>query len=92
MTIGEVAARCGLRASALRYYEDAGLLPKPPRASGRRVYGPQVIDRIAFIQFAQEVGFTIAEIKVLSQDKPLSVRLQKLATWFRPGISARPPL
>lgn len=63
--IGEVAARSGLSASALRYYEAEGLLPPPARASGRRRYGPEVFDRLAAIQLAQRAGFTVAEIRVL---------------------------
>ena len=88
MTIGEIARQCGLRASAIRYYEETGLLPRPPRVSGRRVYGADAVSRIAFIQFAQEAGFTLAEIKVLAgvgdsaphlSARPLSARMRKLA-------------
>ena len=93
MTIGEIARQCGLRASAIRYYEETGLLPKPPRVSGRRVYGADTFSRIAFIQFAREAGFRLAEIKVLtgagdsarqlsarqSPARPLSARMRKLA-------------
>ena len=82
MTIGEVAARCGLRASAIRYYEQSGLLPRPPRAGGRRIYGASVLDRIAFIQRAGESGFSIAEIKLLSGTtpaRPLSAKMRQLA-------------
>lgn len=83
MTIGEVAGRSGLRASAIRYYEQSGLLPKPPRTGGRRVYGEDVLDRIAFLQHARESGFTIAEIKLLSSTtapaKPLSAKMRQLA-------------
>jgi MerR family transcriptional regulator, redox-sensitive transcriptional activator SoxR len=83
MTIGEVASRLGLRASAIRYYEGAGLLPEPPRVGGRRVYGESVLDRMAFIQYAREAGFTIAEIKLLSNAstaaKPLSAKMRQLA-------------
>ena len=79
MNIGEIAAQCGLRASAIRYYEQAGLLPRPPRAGGRRVYGPEAVNRLAVLPFAQEVGFSIAEIKVLCQARPLSDRFRRLA-------------
>src|SRR5258708_16373376 len=66
VTIGEIASQCGLRTSAIRYYEEAGVLPKSPRAGGRRVYGTDAVKRIAFIQFAQQAGFSLAEIKILS--------------------------
>jgi MerR family redox-sensitive transcriptional activator SoxR len=83
VTIGEIASQCGLRTSAIRYYEEAGLLPKPPRAGGRRVYGTDVVKRIAFIRFAREAGFSLAEIKILAgagdPARPLSARMRKLA-------------
>jgi MerR family transcriptional regulator, redox-sensitive transcriptional activator SoxR len=83
MTIGEIARKCDLRTSAIRYYEEVGLLPKPPRAGGQRVYGTDAIHRIAFIQFAQQAGFTLAEIGLLSgtgaSARPLSARMRKLA-------------
>jgi len=65
LTIGQVAKRAGLRPSALRYYESAGLIPKPARASGRRIYAPDVVDRLAVIALAQAAGFTLAEIRRL---------------------------
>ena len=65
LSIGEVARRTGLRASALRYYEELGLLPTPTRVNGRRVYDAQVIRRIDGLRFAQEAGFTLKEIKAL---------------------------
>ena len=67
LSIGEVARRTGLRASALRYYEESGLLPPPARVKGRRVYDDQIIRRIDGLRFAQEAGFTLKEIKVLFQ-------------------------
>jgi MerR family transcriptional regulator, copper efflux regulator len=64
MTIGELARRTGLAATALRYYEKAGLLPVSTRtASGYRTYNPDVLPRLAFIRAAQAVGLTIAEIR-----------------------------
>jgi MerR family redox-sensitive transcriptional activator SoxR len=65
LTIGEVARRAGLRPSALRYYESAGLIPKPTRAGGRRIYEADVVDRLALIALAQSAGFTLAEVRRL---------------------------
>ena len=65
ITIGEVASRTGLATSALRYYEREGLIPPAPKEDGRRVYDPDVLDRIAVIQLAKEAGITIAETKQL---------------------------
>lgn len=64
MRIGELARRSGLAATALRYYEKAGLLHGPVRtASGYRTYNPDVLARLAFIRAAQAVGLTVAEIR-----------------------------
>ena len=65
LTIGEVAARVGLRPSAIRYYEDSGLLRRAMRVSGRRRYDEEAIDQLLLIRFCQRVGFTLAEIRQL---------------------------
>ena len=65
LTIGEVAARAGLRTSAVRYYEEAGLLPPVARVGGQRRYDASVLARLAVIRLAQEVGFSVAEIRAL---------------------------
>ena len=65
LSIGEVAERSGLRPSALRYYEEAGLLSPSDRVSGRRHYDASVLDRLRVISCAQSAGFTIAEIREL---------------------------
>jgi MerR family redox-sensitive transcriptional activator SoxR len=79
LSIGDIAARVGLRTSALRYYERLGLLPPPPRKGGRRQYDERVLDRLAVIRFARETGFTIREIQRLLGGKPYSDRLRGLA-------------
>lgn len=65
LTIGEVAKRTGLRASALRYYEEVGVLPPATRVGGQRRYDEAVLARLAVIRLAQEVGFSVAEIRAL---------------------------
>ncbi len=65
LSIGEVAERTGLRASALRYYEEAGLIRPAARVSGRRHYDPAVLDRLRVVACAQEAGFSIAEVREL---------------------------
>jgi MerR family transcriptional regulator, redox-sensitive transcriptional activator SoxR len=62
MTIGEVARRSGVAASALRFYEERGLITSERAGSGHRRYPRPVLRRIAFIVFAQRVGLTLAEI------------------------------
>ena len=68
MTIGEVAKIAGMRTSAIRYYEEIGILPEAERIGGQRRYGNATLDRLKVIQMAQEAGFTIAEIKMLMHD------------------------
>jgi MerR family transcriptional regulator, redox-sensitive transcriptional activator SoxR len=62
LTIGEVARRSGVAASALRYYEDRGLIASERTGAAHRRYPRAVIRRIAFIVFAQRVGLTLEEI------------------------------
>lgn len=84
MTIGELASRAGLAASTIRYYEEVKLLPRPARASGRRVFDEPTLDRLLVITFAKEAGFSLREIRQLfdgfASDTPAGVRWQKLAT------------
>jgi MerR family transcriptional regulator, redox-sensitive transcriptional activator SoxR len=62
MTIGEVARRSGVAASALRFYEDRGLITSERAGSGHRRFPRAVLRRIAFIVFAQRIGLTLDEI------------------------------
>lgn len=65
LTISEVAREFGLRCSAIRYYERIGLLPPAPRISGQRRYDATALHRLAIIQRARELGFTLEEIRQL---------------------------
>jgi MerR family transcriptional regulator, redox-sensitive transcriptional activator SoxR len=62
LTIGEVARRSGVAASALRFYEERGLIASVRAGSGHRRYRRLVLRRIAFIVFAQRIGLTLEEI------------------------------
>ncbi|NDL59481.1 heavy metal-responsive transcriptional regulator [Phytoactinopolyspora mesophila] len=63
MLIGELAKRTGTTTKTLRFYEDAGLLPEPPRTpNGYRDYPDQMADRIGFIHAAQAAGFGLRDI------------------------------
>jgi MerR family transcriptional regulator, redox-sensitive transcriptional activator SoxR len=62
LTIGEVARRSGVAASALRFYEQRGLIRSERTGSGHRRYARPVLWRIAFIVFAQRIGLTLDEI------------------------------
>ena len=65
LKIGEVAARSGIAASAIRYYESEGLIPRADRRSGRRVYSESILDQLALIDLARRAGFRMSEIKQL---------------------------
>lgn len=83
LTIGEVARRTGLRTSALRFYEEAGVLPPLARVNGRRRYGADAVRRVEVLRFAQRAGFTLAEIRTLfhgfGAETPLGERWAALA-------------
>jgi DNA-binding transcriptional MerR regulator len=80
LSIGEVAARCGLATSTLRYYERLRILPAPARRSGRRRYGEEAVERLAVVVYAKDMGFSLVEIRELFTDgKPYSKRMRSLA-------------
>ena len=62
LTIGEVSRRSGVASSALRFYEERGLIESERAGSGHRRYPRPVLRRIAFIVFAQRIGLTLDEI------------------------------
>ncbi|RWK92162.1 MAG: MerR family transcriptional regulator [Mesorhizobium sp.] len=73
VSIGEAAERSNVKVPTIRYYEQIGLLPQPPRTEGnRRLYGEEDLRRLAFIRHARELGFEIDAIRTLLtlQDDP----------------------
>jgi len=81
--IGEVARKAGIRPSAIRFYERAGVLPPPSRISGQRQFGADVELYLTIIEHARQAGLTIAEIKILfngfQEGKPASARWKEIA-------------
>jgi MerR family transcriptional regulator, redox-sensitive transcriptional activator SoxR len=81
-SISEVASQIGLRPSAIRYYEQIGILPPAQRVSGQRRYDVTALHRLVVIQKARQTGFTLTEIKQLffgfRAGTPPSVRWKKL--------------
>lgn len=75
LTISEVAKKVGLRTSAIRYYEQIGLLDPAERVGGQRRYDASVLYRLSIVQRAQQAGFTLEEV-------------QELFTGFVPGTLA----
>ncbi len=66
LKVGEVAKRAAVNLQTIHFYEREGLLPKPPRtASNYRMYSEDAVRRVRFIKRAQELGFTLKEIKEL---------------------------
>lgn len=66
LRIGEVAKQAGVNLDTIRYYERRGLLPKPPRtAANYRTFPADTVRRVRFVKRAQELGFTLDEIKEL---------------------------
>ena len=65
MTISELARQVGLKPSAIRYYEDVGVLRRPARTSGQRRYDEGAAYRLAVVVRARQLGFTLDEIKEL---------------------------
>jgi DNA-binding transcriptional MerR regulator len=62
--IGQVARTAGVSVQAVRFYEQLGLLPTAQRTpAGYRVYGPESIERLQFVKQAQELGFSLDEIR-----------------------------
>jgi MerR family redox-sensitive transcriptional activator SoxR len=83
-SIGDVAGKAGIRASAIRYYERKGVLPSPSRTNGRRqYYDDTILKQLAVLQLATQAGFTIREIKSLfrdfAPDVPASARWRRMA-------------
>ena len=69
LKIGDVSKRSGIGVEALRFYEKSGLLDRPSRTfSGYRVYGEEVLERLAFIKRAQTLGFSLEEIRQIVDD------------------------
>jgi MerR family redox-sensitive transcriptional activator SoxR len=83
MLIGQVAKESGFAASAIRYYEQAGVLPRPNRIGGRRQYNPLILGQLALLERAKACGFSLAETRQLlygfREDAPPSERWQSLA-------------
>jgi MerR family redox-sensitive transcriptional activator SoxR len=94
LTIGEVAGRSGVAPSALRFYEDRGLV-RPARTDGnQRRYEPDVLRRVAFIRVAQRVGLSLDEIgsalgELPAGRTPTRRDWQRLSARWRPRLDTR---
>lgn len=68
LTIGEVARQAGVAATALRYYEQIGLVPEPARLGGQRRYEDSILARLEVIALCKSAGFSLEEIQLLFAD------------------------
>jgi MerR family transcriptional regulator, redox-sensitive transcriptional activator SoxR len=87
LTIGQVAARAGVKTSHIRYYEDVGVLPEPTRLSGQRRYGEDVLRRLSIIDVAQRAGLTLDEIRDITGPGNAGDRIRALADRKLPEIA-----
>jgi MerR family redox-sensitive transcriptional activator SoxR len=82
LTVGELAKRTGVATSALRFYEERGLIRSERNASGHRRYARPAARRVAFVVFAQRVGLTLEEIRA-ELDKLPTDRIPGREDWDR---------
>ena len=78
MTIGELAERTGVPASALRYYDELGLVRPERREGGQRRYDTTAIRQVGAVLLLRDLGFTLAEVAQLLTDPP-----RRKSTWSR---------
>ena len=89
VTIGELAARAGVATSALRYYEQLGLISSERTAGGQRRYARAMLRRVAFVRAAQTVGLSLDEVRTAlarlpDERTPSKTDWNKVsATWIR---------
>ncbi|MAC81347.1 MAG: redox-sensitive transcriptional activator SoxR [Rhodobacteraceae bacterium] len=94
LTIGDIAARTGLAPSAIRFYEDEGLVTPHRTAAGQRRYGRADLRRLSFVRIAQTLGFPLARIRSVLQTLPQG-RTPTKSDWtrlsqeFREDLDAR---
>ena len=94
LAIGEVAERSGLAVSAIRFYEDKGLIGSTRTAGGQRRFRRDVLRRLAFIQAAQRVGLTLDEIgaaldRLPADTGPTAPEWKELSASWRPLLDER---
>ena len=94
LAIGAVAARTGVAVSAIRFYEEQGLVESTRESSGHRRFERSTIRRISFIRICQQLGYSLEDIKTQLEAlphgrTPTEQDWQRLAATFRSDIDAR---
>ncbi|MCU1676774.1 MAG: transcriptional regulator, MerR family [Frankiales bacterium] len=88
LPIGEIAARSGFAPSALRYYEQQGLITAARTPGSQRRYGRDVLRRLAFLRAARSIGLTLDEVREALDSLP-ALRTPTRADWARLSRSWR---
>jgi MerR family redox-sensitive transcriptional activator SoxR len=94
LTIGDVASRTGLAVSAIRYYDDEGLVSARRTPGGKRMFLRSDIRRLSFILIAQQLGFSLEDIRTQLKQLPLERTpnkrdWEKISRSFRAHLDAR---
>lgn len=94
LTIGAMAERTGVAASALRFYESEGLIDSTRSDGGQRRYRREIVRRVSFIRVAQQVGLTLDEVRealgsLPDNRTPTQQDWERLSTSWRPRIDAQ---
>lgn len=94
LTIGELAKRAGVAASAIRFYEDQGLISSTRTGGGHRLYRRDMLRRVGFVRAAQAVGLNLADIRsalnaLPNQRTPTKADWTRLSRAWQPLIQER---
>ena len=94
LSIGAFSKRAGVNASALRYYEDAGLISSTRSEGGQRIYAREELRRVAFIKVAQNMGLHLDEIRtelnrLPAERAPTKRDWEKVSRSWQPRIEAK---
>src|SRR6188472_510467 len=94
LTIGQLAERSGVAASAIRFYESRGLIASERTSGNQRRYAQSTLRRVAFIRTAQRIGLTLVEIgealaTLPDRRTPTKADWHRLSKDWRPGSTTR---
>jgi MerR family redox-sensitive transcriptional activator SoxR len=91
-TIGQLATRSGFKASAIRYYEEQGVLPEPARTGGQRRYTEEMVRRLGIIDVAKKAGFSLHDVRLIlsaaDAGAPANEQLRHLSKRKLPELDA----
>lgn len=92
LTIGQLARRSGFNASAIRFYENQGVLPEPARVGGQRRYTEEAVRRLGIVDVAKQAGFSLDEVRLMltaaDEGAPASEQLRALSLGKLPELGA----